>query len=425
MVNEFLIKKIVSRWILDSRGFPTVETDIITKGGIIGRAAVPSGASTGEHEVLELRDGGKKFLGKGVERAINNVETKIADILIGKDVREQNLIDSTMIELDGTKNKSNLGGNAILSVSLATADAAAKLLGIELFEYLYRMYRNNDVESLEFMMPVPMSNILNGGKHSIQEFMIIPLGANTFSNSIVMISEIYQYLKRRISEKFGKSAINLGDEGGFAPNLEYTKDALDLLIDGIEEAGYSQGKEVFIGLDAAASEFYKDGKYHIDNKLLDTGEMVDYYKNLINSYPIISIEDPFDENDFKAFATLQSETDIQIVGDDLFVTQVDRIRQGIKEESANALLLKVNQVGTLTEALEAARLCEKNGLNVIVSHRSGETENTFIADLSVGISMKKIMIKTGAPARSERTAKYNRLLRIEELIKNNSKYSGT
>ncbi len=403
MVNEFLIKKIVSRWILDSRGFPTVETDIITKGGIIGRAAVPSGASTGEHEVLELRDGGKKFLGKGVERAINNVETKIADILIGKDVREQNLIDSTMIELDGTKNKSNLGGNAILSVSLATADAAAKLLGIELFEYLYRMYRNNDVESLEFMMPVPMSNILNGGKHagnnlSIQEFMIIPLGANTFSNSIVMISEIYQYLKRRISEKFG---------------------------DGIEEAGYSQGKEVFIGLDAAASEFYKDGKYHIDNKLLDTGEMVDYYKNLINSYPIISIEDPFDENDFKAFATLQSETDIQIVGDDLFVTQVDRIRQGIKEESANALLLKVNQVGTLTEALEAARLCEKNGLNVIVSHRSGETENTFIADLSVGISMKKIMIKTGAPARSERTAKYNRLLRIEELIKNNSKYSGT
>ena len=387
MTDRYLIKKIRARWILDSRGFPTIETDVITEDGVVGRAAVPSGASTGEHEVLELRDRNNRFMGRGVNKAIENVNLKIAKLLLNQNVLDQSSLDQSMIELDGTKNKSNLGGNAILSVSLAIADAAAKELNIELFEYLYKIYRENDVPSIKYVLPVPMSNVLNGGKHA------------------------------------GKSAINLGDEGGFAPNLSFTKDALNLLIDAIEESGYNKGKEISIAIDAAASEFYNGSKYLIDEKRLSIEELIDYYIDLVKTYPIISIEDPFDENDFQAHSKLMSKINIQIVGDDLFVTQVDRIKRGIEEKSANALLLKVNQVGTLTEALNSAKLCQKNNFNVIVSHRSGETENTFISDLAVGLSFNRGLIKAGAPARSERTAKYNRILRIEEKIQN-SIYSG-
>ncbi len=428
MTDRYLIKKIRARWILDSRGFPTIETDVITEDGVVGRAAVPSGASTGEHEVLELRDRNNRFMGRGVNKAIENVNLKIAKLLLNQNVLDQSSLDQSMIELDGTKNKSNLGGNAILSVSLAVADAAAKELNIELFEYLYKIYRENDVPSIKYVLPVPMSNVLNGGKHagnnlSVQEFMIVPFGASSFKEAIIMISEVYHYLRNRIKEKFGKSAINLGDEGGFAPNLSFTKDALNLLIDAIEESGYNKGKEISIAIDAAASEFYNGSKYLIDEKRLSIEELIDYYIDLVKTYPIISIEDPFDENDFQAHSKLMSKINIQIVGDDLFVTQVDRIKRGIEEKSANALLLKVNQVGTLTEALNSAKLCQKNNFNVIVSHRSGETENTFISDLAVGLSFNRGLIKAGAPARSERTAKYNRILRIEEKIQN-SIYSG-
>ncbi|MHA1310466.1 MAG: phosphopyruvate hydratase [Candidatus Helarchaeota archaeon] len=428
MTDRYLIKKIRARWILDSRGFPTIETDVITEDGVVGRAAVPSGASTGEHEVLELRDRNNRFMGRGVNKAIENVNLKIAKLLLNQNVLDQSSLDQSMIELDGTKNKSNLGGNAILSVSLAIADAAAKELNIELFEYLYKIYRENDVPSIKYVLPVPMSNVLNGGKHagnnlSVQEFMIVPFGASSFKEAIIMISEVYHYLRNRIKEKFGKSAINLGDEGGFAPNLSFTKDALNLLIDAIEESGYNKGKEISIAIDAAASEFYNGSKYLIDEKRLSIEELIDYYIDLVKTYPIISIEDPFDENDFQAHSKLMSKINIQIVGDDLFVTQVDRIKRGIEEKSANALLLKVNQVGTLTEALNSAKLCQKNNFNVIVSHRSGETENTFISDLAVGLSFNRGLIKAGAPARSERTAKYNRILRIEEKIQN-SIYSG-
>jgi len=430
MSNKFLIKSVKARWILDSRGFPTIEADVLTENGILGRAAVPSGASTGEHEVVKIIDGGKRFLGRGVNKAINNVNNEISKIIIGKDVRKQKEIDDAMINLDGTKNKSKLGGNAILSVSLAVADAASKALGLNLFEYLYKLYRENSNE-IKYIFPVPMSNVLNGGKHagnnlSVQEFMIVPIGAKDYRESIVMISEIYQYLKNEIKSKFGKSAINLGDEGGFAPNLSYTKDALDLLMSAIEDSGYKAKKEIFIAMDAASSEFYKDGKYFIDEKFLSADELMDYYIELINSYPIISIEDPFEENDFQAFAKLLSKigNKIQIVGDDLFVTQIERIKIGIQNKSANALLLKVDQVGSLTESLEAAKLCDENNMNVIVSHRSGETESTFIADLAVGLSLRRIMIKTGAPARGERTAKYNRLLRIYDLIGENAEFSG-
>ena len=431
MVKNFLIKKVVSRWILDSRGFPTVETDIITDDDVIGRAAVPSGASTGIYEVIELRDNEAHFLGKGVQKAVNNVNTKINDILKGQDIRRQKLIDNTMIELDATKNKSNLGGNAILSVSLAVAVAAAKSLKIELFEYLYDLYRKKTTPKNEYILPIPMSNVLNGGKHagndlSVQEFMIVPIGAKSFTDSIIMVSEIYQHLKNNIKMKFGKSATNLGDEGGFAPNLSQTRDALNLLISSIEDSGYKKKKDVYLAMDSAASQFFDNGRYYIDEKYLSPDELVDYYVELVESYPIISIEDAFEENDFNSHSKLMKKigSKIQIVGDDLFVTQVDRINRGIKEKSANSLLLKVNQVGTLTEAMESAKLCEKNNFNIVISHRSGETEDTFIADLSTGLSFKNGMIKTGAPARSERTAKYNRLIRIEEKISDVATYAG-
>ncbi|MBD3227421.1 MAG: phosphopyruvate hydratase [Candidatus Lokiarchaeota archaeon] len=427
----FKIKKIKARWILDSRGFPTVETEVITDKGIMGRAAVPSGASTGEHEVLELRDNQERFLGKGVQIAVKNVNDKINDALKGKDVRKQNLIDNIMIELDGTNNKANLGGNAILSVSLAVAVAAAKSEKIELFEYLYELYREKNKSEHDYILPVPMSNILNGGKHagndlSIQEFMIVPIGARTYRDSIVMISEIYQHLKKEIKNEFGKVATNLGDEGGFAPNLNNTRDAINLIMKAIEESGYKKGSEISIALDSAASEFYSSEGYKIDEKILTTDSLIDYYINLVNEYPIISIEDPFNENDFQAHSLLMTKlgTKIQIVGDDLFVTNINRIKTGIDKKSANALLLKLNQIGSLSESLDASHLCQNNNLNVIVSHRSGETEDTFISDLTVGLSFKRGMIKTGAPARSERTAKYNRILRIMEKIPNQIKFAG-
>jgi enolase len=336
-----------------------------------------------------------------------------------------------MIDLDGTDNKSNLGANAILSVSLATAVAAAKVSDMELFDYLYKLYRENQNLEPDYYLPTPMCNVLNGGVHagnnlSVQEFMLVPIGADSYINAIVMVSEVYQYLKKKIRSKYGKTAINLGDEGGFAPNLNYTHEALDLLMDAIDESGYIKNKEISIALDSAASEFFENGKYKIDGKYLIAEELVDYYVELVNNYPIISIEDPFDENDFNSHSLLLQKigSRVQIVGDDLFVTHIKRIKKGIKEKNANALLLKVNQVGSLTESFEAARICQENGLNVIVSHRSGETEDTFIADLSVGLSFNKVMIKSGAPARSERTAKYNRLIRIAEKISSKSSYSG-
>ncbi|KCZ70407.1 enolase [Candidatus Methanoperedens nitroreducens] len=403
------IKSIHAREILDSRGNPAVEVDVYTEGGF-GRASVPSGASTGTNEALELRDRDKRYHGKGVRTAVNNVNTEIKKALMGMDVRHQYDIDRIMLELDGTPNKSRLGANAILGVSLAAAHAAAKSTGL----YLYRYLGGTSA----FTLPCPTMNVINGGKHAgnelaIQEFMIQPKGARTYSEALRMGAETYHVLGSILSKKYGISAVNVGYEGGYAPPLTNTKDALDSLTHAIEEAGY--GKEITIGLDAAASEFYKDGKYSIDGKTLSAGELVDLYAELVKTYPILSIEDPFHEEAFDDFALLTNKLrDTIIVGDDLFVTNVKRLGQGIRMGAANALLLKVNQIGTLSEAFDAAKLAQKSGYKVIVSHRSAETEDTSIADISVAIGAE--LIKTGAPARSERNAKYNQLLRIEEEL---------
>ena len=416
MKNSYAISKMKAREILDSRGNPTVEVDVITESGNIGRAAVPSGASTGRYEALELRDGGKRYHGKGVLKAVNSVNEIIAPALKGLDVRSQEEIDKKMIELDGTPNKSKLGANAILAVSLATARAAANALKIPLYKYLSK---NKD----ELLLPVPLMNIINGGKHAgnklnIQEFMIIPHGGKTFKETLRIGVEIYHTLKRILEKKYGKSAINVGDEGGYAPPMEQTTEALEALIKSIEEAGYTPRKEVSLGLDAAASEFYDEerGKYYLDQRSLTVDELIEYYTQLVETYPIISIEDPFQEEDFETFAefTKKLGNKVQIVGDDLFVTNTRRLEKGIQVGAANALLLKVNQIGTLTEALEAAKTAFRHDYAVIVSHRSGETEDPFIADLAVALCTGQI--KTGAPARSDRTSKYNQLLRIEEEL---------
>jgi enolase len=405
----FTIEHIHAREILDSRGNPTIEVDIETESGF-GRASVPSGASTGTNEALELRDKDKRYLGKGVTKAVNNVNNELQEALLGMDVRDQREIDGIMIELDGTENKSRLGANAILGVSLAVAHAAADSIGISLYRYLGG--------TNAFMLPVPTMNVINGGKHAgnelaIQEFMLQPGGAKTFSEALRMGAETYHTLGAILVKKYGNSAVNVGYEGGYAPPLKSTNDALDALVSAIEEAGYN--KKITIGLDSAATEFYKDGKYKVDGKKFSSGELVEFYSDLVKTYPILSIEDPFEEESFEDFAELTKKLkDTIIIGDDLFVTNVKRLEQGIKMKAGNALLLKVNQIGTLSEAFDAARLAQKNRFKVIVSHRSAETEDVTIADISVAIGAE--LIKTGAPARSERNAKYNQLLRIEEEL---------
>ncbi len=423
-MTDFKITKIKSRWILDSRGNPTVETDVFADKSY-SRAAVPSGASTGVLEALELRDGGKEFSGKHVLKAISNVNDIIGKKLIGFDVREQNKIDKEMISIDGTDNKSNLGANALLSVSLAVAKLAAKLSETPLFAYLHKLAYNKTRE--DFLLPLPCCNIINGGEHAgnnlaIQEFMVLPIGAGSFSQAIQNVCEVYQNLKIILAKKYGKPAVNVGDEGGFAPNLSLTSEAVDIIIEAIESAGFLVGVDFVLGMDAAASEFYKDGLYNIDGKKLNEKELLEYYMDLIHDYPFKSIEDPFNEEDFRNFSNITAKVDksIQIVDDDLTVTNIKILEKAIKEKAGNALLLKVNQIGSLTEAIEAAKLAFNNGFNVMVSHRSGETEDTFIADLAVGLCTGQL--KTGATARSDRNCKYNQLLRIEELLGDDAKY---
>lgn len=407
--GEYKIQKIHAREILDSRGNPTVEVDVFTPKGF-GRASVPSGASTGTNEALELRDSDpNRYGGKGVLTAVKNVNTIIQKELLGLDVRNQREIDELMIELDETDNKSNLGANAILGVSVAVAKAAADSVNLPLYRYFGG--------SNAFTLPVPTMNVLNGGKHAgnelaIQEFMIQPKGAETFYEALQFGAEIYHTLGKLLEKKYGRSSTNVGYEGGYAPKMSESTEALDALVQAIEEAGYTES-EVTIGIDAAASEFYEGEVYSIDGKKLTAAEMIDYYVELVNSYPILSIEDPFYEEAFEDFEALTNELwDTIIVGDDLFVTNIERLSKGVDMGAANALLLKINQIGTLSESFDAASMAARNGYTVIVSHRSAETEDTTISDLSVAIGAE--MIKTGAPARGERTAKYNQLLRIEE-----------
>ncbi|MGP8319406.1 MAG: phosphopyruvate hydratase [Methanosarcinaceae archaeon] len=406
--KRYKIKKVHAREILDSRGNPTVEVDVYTDKGF-GRASVPSGASTGTNEALELRDREERYNGKGVLDAVENINKAIESEILGMDVRSQREIDNLMIKLDGTDNKASLGANAILGVSMSVAKAAADSLNVPLYRYFGG--------SNAFTLPVPTMNVLNGGQHagnglSIQEFMIQPKGADTFSKALQMGTETYHALGKVLEAKYGASSTNVGYEGGYAPPLTMTSDALDALVCAIDEAGYLE-TEVSIGMDAAASEFFDGTHYSIDGKMLTPGELIDYYIELVDTYPIILIEDPFHEESFEDFAALTSELwDTIIIGDDLFVTNVERLSKGIEMNAANALLLKVNQIGTISEAFDAANMASRNGYNVVVSHRSAETEDDTIADISVAIGAD--LIKTGAPARSERTAKYNQLLRIEE-----------
>jgi len=423
-MTDFKITKIKSRWILDSRGNPTVETDVYA-GDVYARASVPSGASTGILEALELRDGGKSFLGKHVTKAVSNVNDVLGMKLIGFDVREQNNLDEKMIQIDGTDNKSKLGANAILSVSLANAKLAAKLSQQPLFEYLNLLAYNKEREN--YLLPLPCCNIINGGEHAgnnlaIQEFMVLPIGADSFSNAIQNVAEVYQTLKKLLKQKYGPSAINVGDEGGFAPNLASTSEAVDIIIEAIEAAGFLMGIDFVLGMDAAASEFYEDGFYSIDGKKLTNEELLEYYLDLLRDYPFKSIEDPFDEKDFRSFSNLTAKVDtsVQIVDDDLTVTNMSILKKAIDEEAGNALLLKVNQIGSLTEAVNAAKMAFDNDFNVMVSHRSGETEDSFIADLAVGLCTGQL--KSGATCRSDRNCKFNQLLRIEELLGSKAVY---
>jgi len=412
------IEKVWAREVLDSRGNPTVEAEI-TVGGHKISAIAPSGASTGSWEAHELRDGGKRYKGKGVQTAVENIRGDIAKALVGMDPAEQRDIDYTLIDLDGTENKTKLGGNAMVAVSLAVAKAGAGSLGIPLYEHI----------GGKKILPVPMFNIINGGKHAggnlkLQECMIIPAGAPSFSECLRTASEIYMELKQILGAKYGAGAVNVGDEGGFAPPLGTVAEALDVIVSAIEGAGYSSGEDVFLSIDAASSEFYNDGVYELDNLRLSPTELADYYADLADRFPLISIEDPFFEDDFDTTAELTSMigNKVQVVGDDLFVTNTKRLCKGIEMGAANALLLKVNQIGTVSESSDAAQMSFDNGYNVVVSHRSGESEDTTIADLSVGWGSGEI--KTGAPARGERTAKYNRLLRIEEELGSKAVFPG-
>ena len=413
------IEKVWAREVLDSRGNPTIEAEL-TVGGKKITAIAPSGASTGTWEAHELRDGGKRYGGKGVLNAIENIRTEISKALVGMDPSEQRTIDYALIDLDGTENKSRLGGNALTAVSLATVKAGAFALGKEVYEYV----GNNHVK-----LPVPMFNIINGGKHAggalaIQECMIIPAGAKSFSECLRMSSEVYMELKTILKKKYGAGAVNIGDEGGFAPPIRTVEEALEIIASAISGAGYLPGKDVYLAIDAASSEFYDKGMYNVDGMKLSSGELADHYASLTDRFPLISIEDPFFEEDFDTTAELTSMIGnrVQVVGDDIFVTNTKRLCKGIEMGAANALLLKVNQIGTVTESADAAQMSFENGYNVVVSHRSGETEDTTIADLSVGWGTGEI--KTGAPARGERTAKYNRLLRIEEELGSKAVFPG-
>ncbi len=413
-----IIIKVHARQIFDSRGNPTIEVDVVTENGVLGRAAVPSGASTGEHEAMELRDGGKAFMGKGVMKAVENVNTKIAEALLGTSVFEQNLIDQSMIRLDGTPNKSNLGANAILGVSLAAAKAAANELGLPLYRYIGGVSANT--------LPVPMMNIINGGSHSdapiaFQEFMIMPVKATSFTHAMQIGTEIFHNLKKVLHDRGLSTAV--GDEGGFAPNLVGgTEDALDTIKLAVTNAGYKFGDEIMVALDCAASEFYVDGKYDYSKfegptgKIRTSEEQVDYLTELAIKYPIISIEDGMYEDDWKGWKLLTEKigTKTQLVGDDLFVTNVERLGRGINEGIGNSILVKVNQIGTLTETIAAVNMAHRAGYTSVMSHRSGETEDNTIADLAVALNCGQI--KTGSASRSDRMAKYNQLLRIEEEL---------
>ena len=412
-----IIIEVHGRQIFDSRGNPTVEVDVITENGIMGRAAVPSGASTGEHEVVELRDGGKTYMGKGVSQAVENVNQILAEELIGISVFDQNKIDQMMIDLDGTPNKSKLGANAILGISLAAAKAASNELGLPLYRYI------GGVSA--YTLPVPMMNIINGGSHSdapiaFQEFMVMPIGANSFTHAMQIGSEIFHHLKKVLQSRGLSTAV--GDEGGFAPTLDGTEDALETIIMAIKNAGYMVGDEVKIALDCAAAEFYKDGVYDYTKFEGEKGvkrtseEQAQYLAELTEKYPIISIEDGMDENDWEGWKALTEKAGdrVQLVGDDLFVTNVTRLSRGIEEDIANSILIKVNQIGTLSETIAAVRMAHKAGYTAVMSHRSGETEDNTIADLAVALSTGQI--KTGSASRSDRMAKYNQLLRIEEEL---------
>ena len=408
------IKNIKAREILDSRGNPTVEVDVFLENGVFGRASVPSGASTGEYEAAELRDNDKsRYSGKGVLNAVNNVNNEINKTLIGTDVNDQTKIDNTLINLDGTQNKSRLGANAILGVSLASARAASTINDIPLYQHLGT---TND-----FIMPVPMMNILNGGSHAnntvdIQEFMIFPFGASTFSEALRIGTEIFHKLKSELHKKGLNTAV--GDEGGFAPNLSSNEEAIEIILKSIEKAGYKPGEEVFLALDVAASELYENGEYNLmsENKAFSSSEMTSYLESLVEKYPIISIEDGLDENDWDGWKKLTKSLgqNVQIVGDDLTVTNITRLQKAIDNKSMNSILIKLNQIGTLSETIQAVELARKVNYGAVISHRSGETEDTFIADLSVAMGMGQI--KTGSISRSDRVAKYNQLLRIEEHL---------
>ena len=414
------IDVVVAREILDSRGNPTVEVEVGLDDGSTGRAAVPSGASTGAFEALELRDGDKnRYQGKGVEKAVLAVIEQIGPELVGYDATEQRLIDQAMFDLDATPDKSSLGANAILGVSLAVAHAASEASDLPLFRYLGGPNAH--------VLPVPMMNILNGGSHAdsnvdIQEFMIAPIGAESFSEAVRWGAEVYHTLKGVLKSR-GLST-GLGDEGGFAPNLGSNREALDLILEAIKLAGYTPGQDVALALDVAASEFYKDGSYAFEGKQRTAAEMTEYYAELVDAYPLVSIEDPLFEDDWDGWKTITDKlgAKVQLVGDDLFVTNPERLQKGIDNNTANALLVKVNQIGSLTETLDAVELAQRNGYKCMMSHRSGETEDVTIADLAVAVNCGQI--KTGAPARSERVAKYNQLLRIEEILDDAAVYAG-
>jgi enolase len=418
-----VIIEVHARQIFDSRGNPTVEVDVITENGIMGRAAVPSGASTGEHEAVELRDGGKAYMGKGVSQAVKNVNEALAQELIGASVFDQNKIDQTMIDLDGTPNKSKLGANAILGISLATAKAAANELGLPLYRYVGGVSAHT--------LPVPMMNIINGGSHSdapiaFQEFMVMPIGAESFTHAMQMGSEIFHHLKKVLHSRGLSTAV--GDEGGFAPTLDGTEDALETILKAIENAGYKAGDQVKIALDCAAAEFYEDGVYDYTKFEGDKGvkrtseEQAQYLAELSEKYPIISIEDGMDENDWEGWKALTEKAGdrVQLVGDDLFVTNVTRLSRGIEEGIANSILIKVNQIGTLSETIAAVEMAHRAGYTSVMSHRSGETEDNTIADLAVALNTGQI--KTGSASRSDRMAKYNQLLRIEEELEHAAVY---